>query len=170
MTWISHKLITGSILFAATGDLIIASCGAIGAIIPDRIEGFPDSESETSKATWRRNHRQGSHYLPFYLAVFLITQAILHHQGVTEINAANIISLIHQDSFWPQITTYVVSFVSLGAAFHVLEDAICGTVPGMKTRNRWGTQLFRVGSANEYIGVFSISLFLVTLRIYLQAS
>lgn len=170
MTWISHKLITGSILFAVTGDLIIAGVGAIGAIVPDRMEGYPDSKNETNKENWRRKHRQGSHYLPVYLAVFAITQMALYYQGITKINVANMAQWLHQDFFWAGIATYIASYLSLGAAFHILEDAICGTVPGIKTRNRWGMQLFRVGSANEYIGVFSVSLFLVTLRVYLQSS
>lgn len=165
MTWVSHKLLTGTILFAITGDIVIAGCGAAGAIIPDSIEGFPDPASETAQKSWRKNHRQLSHYFPFYLLVFLITWGFLYRQGITPIGSNNIMPLFNSDVFWPSVITYIISFASLGALFHILEDAICGTVPGFVPQQRWGIQLFMVGSLKEYTIVFLLSFFLGLTRI-----
>lgn len=165
MTWISHKLLTGAILFSLSGDLVISSFGAIGAIIPDAIEGFPDPTSETAQTNWRRNHRQASHYAPFYLAIFMITWIFLYIHGITRIEMDTIIPLFHSDFFWPVIATYILSFVALGAVFHILEDAVCGTVPGFTIRARWGIRLIKVGSIYEYVSIIPISILLIAPRI-----
>lgn len=157
MKWISHKILTGSIVYAITGNSLAAIFASAGSIIPDAIEGFPD---ENNYSSWRKNHRKISHWLPIYLTFFIVLFPIsyFHFSDLSDI--IQYLSCQHPYLF----LAYGISFMALGACFHILEDAICGKVPSLNPQKKIGIKLFYVGSIKEYTYIFPISMALLLLR------
>jgi hypothetical protein len=162
MKWTSHKLLTGAIIFAITGNPIAALATAVGSTIPDAVEGIP---TESNYYRWRARHRQVSHWFVPYLVTFLLFQSysLLHpvHLSFSQLWAmANGDVMDHLPIF-----SWLIAMLSLGACFHIAEDALCGKVPGIKRKKRVGVKLFYVGSVKEYAFVLPVSAILFLLRI-----
>lgn len=166
MTWISHKALTGTFIYLLTGDAAAAIFAAVGSVIPDALEGMPGDGG--SQDAWRRYHRRGTHYAPFYIAVFLIAYLYLGWKGIWRIGIDNLFQLALDEQFWGIIGLYIVSYLSLGAAFHILEDAISGTVPGWSVKKRVGVRWIKTGSPQEYVMTIPISLLFFWLSHYLH--
>lgn len=66
------------------------------------------------------------------------------------------------------IFVWFASMLFLGACFHILEDAVCGKVPGLTMRQRVGVKLFYVGSMREYLFVWGVSLAVVAVRLKME--
>lgn len=158
MKWVSHKIITGSIVFAVTGSPILSAVSALGSVFPDAVEGFPD---ELNYARWRKNHRQLSHWFFPYLMVFCLLISLAGYLGPVSVNTKEFVRVL-QGHGYMQLFLLVVSYFSLGALFHIAEDAICGKVPGVTMQERVGVKLFYVGSAQEY-GIVLVVVSLVVL-------
>lgn len=141
MKWVNHKLITGSIVFIASNDILLTTSSMIGSIIPDALE-FPPWHY-TDKRDYLKQHRKITHWIIPYL--FLITY-ILYLRNVDDITFINTIGL----------------GIILGAIFHIIEDGICGTVPSLDPRKRIGVLLFKTGAIIEYL----LSLVLFYIAIY----
>lgn len=65
MTWISHKILSASLVFTATKDASAIIPTMIGSIFPDLIEYF-------MPGGWRKNHRGISHWFVVYIALLII--------------------------------------------------------------------------------------------------
>ena len=141
MKWVNHKLITGSIVYITTNDLLLTTSAMIGSIIPDALE-FPPWHYK-DKWSYLKQHRKITHWIVPY--VFLLSY-ILYLRSVDGITFINTIGL----------------GILLGAIFHILEDVICGTVPSLDPRKRIGVLLFKTGDVIEYF----LSLVLFYIAIY----
>ena len=141
MKWVNHKLITGSIVYITTNDLLLTTSAMIGSIIPDALE-FPPWHYK-DKWSYLKQHRKITHWIVPY--VFLLSY-ILFLRSVDGITFINTIGL----------------GILLGAIFHILEDVICGTVPSLDPRKRIGVLLFKTGDVIEYF----LSLVLFYIAIY----
>jgi len=141
MKWVNHKLITGSIVYITTNDLLLTTSAMIGSIIPDAAE-FPPWHYK-DKRDYLKQHRKITHWIIPYL--FLLSY-ILYLRNVDGITFINTIGL----------------GVILGAIFHIIEDGICGTVPSLDPRKRIGVLLFKTGAVIEYL----LSLVLFYIAIY----
>ncbi len=136
MKWISHQIVTGFLVYAATDNALFVASSVIGAVIPDRVEGSPPRESR-AYWKWRRNHRTWSHYPPIYFALIIATQF-----AKTQFpNPA------------AEILLTLLTYILIGALLHIAEDSICGKVPVFKPRKKHGLKLFKVGSWQEYFCV-----------------
>lgn len=67
MKWINHKIITFSLVYGATGDLIGSAIAGGASIFPDLIEG-KDFQSER----WKKRHRTFSHWFLFWACLWFV--------------------------------------------------------------------------------------------------
>ena len=70
MKWVNHRLVSGAIIFAVTDDPLLAVCAAAGAVIPDKIEGYPLANYKK----WKKRHRGWSHVPWIYLLLMFSRQ------------------------------------------------------------------------------------------------
>jgi len=159
LKWVNHKLVTGSLIFAVTGNPILSLVSAAGSIVPDAIERMPIGK--------RMTHRQFSHWWLPYLVVFYLSYSSASQHGVLNITAKNIYDLVFYQHFSSLSGFLVIAYFSLGSLLHIAEDAFCGTVPCITIHHRIGIKLFKVGSPREYLIAFSLSLLLLSSRLYL---
>lgn len=166
MKWISHKAITGAIIWGLTTNPILTVASVIGSTFPDWIETPPWAYSDKYK--YLSQHRRGSHwFIPYAAAAILAAilvvgtgtyyHIILHH--ITNINS--IFHYLHSNTikyFIINNTVLLGLFFLIGCLFHILEDGITGKVPGLHIRKKIGVRLFKVGSIQEYIVVAAILL------------
>lgn len=165
MKWTNHKMLTGAIVYAVTGNPLSAVVSAIGSVIPDAVEGFPD---ESNYNAWQKSHRKGSHLAPVYLVTFLLCQAyIFIHPLPTTFYQVITMAKVSMLGNLP-IVAWFIGMLSLGACFHIVEDALCGKVPGLTLKQRVGVKLFYVGSAKEYLFVWPVSLALLFIRLKVE--
>ena len=132
MKWISHIALTGTIAYAVTADPLLTAAAGVGAVLPDKVEGTPQS---VGWRTWRSRHRGWSHWPMLYLALI---------GGLTQVP--------HQ-VFYDAVFFSVLTWLFLGALLHIAEDAVCGKVPLLFPTQKAGIRLFTVGSFREYLFV-----------------
>ena len=142
MKWVNHEIVTGVIVYGATGDLLSTVFSMAGAIFPDKVEGRPG----TNYWSWRARHRGWSHWPVIYIAIYALMQLGFLPQGADAEKG--------------------VSFVCIGALLHIAEDAVCGKVPFLFPWQKVGIKLFKVGSVTEYL--FSMALVIVTYIIHVK--
>ena len=133
MKWINHQIVTGFIVYAATDNALFVASSIIGAVIPDRVEGSPPTES-AAYWKWRKNHRTWSHYPPLYLGLMAAAQIAIEYFQNPKIELA---------------LSFLI-YALVGALLHIVEDGICGKVPVFTPRRKHGIKLFTVGSWKEY--------------------
>ena len=129
MKWVSHTALTGTIAYAVTADPLLTAAAALGAVLPDKIEGSPQS---VGWRTWRSRHRGWSHWPLLYLALI---------GGLTE---------AQRYFFYDAAFFSVLTWLFVGALCHIAEDALCGKVPFLYPTQKIGIRLFTVGSLREY--------------------
>ena len=129
MTWVSHIAVTGTIVYAVTTDPLLTAAAAVGAVLPDKVEGSPGS---VGWSTWRSRHRGWSHWPVLYLALI---------GGLAQARAY---------FFYDAAFFSVLTWLFIGALLHIAEDAVCGKVPGIYPAQKIGIRLFTVGSFREY--------------------
>lgn len=165
MKWINHKLLTGSIVYAITGNSVMAIFSAVGSIIPDAVEGFP---TQSNYYQWRQSHRQKSHWFVPYLLTFFLFQSynFLHPLPASFYQLWS----MAQRSFLNNLPIYswLIAALALGACLHIVEDAFCGKIPGLILKERIGIKLFYVGSLKEYVYVLPISALLLLVRLKME--
>ncbi len=168
MKWVCHKLLTGSIVFATTGNIVFSFIAAAGSIIPDAVEGFPDGNNMTG---WRKKHRQISHWFPIYFCSFLLFYSLTKIYGISQYpkSIRQLFYFLYHVDFKLVLGVWslALSFLFLGACFHILEDALCGKVPALNPKEHWGIKLFYVGSLREYAFVLPVSIGVIMLRLNL---
>ena len=132
MKWVSHISLTATIAYAVTADPMLTAAAAVGAILPDKIEGSPQS---VGWRTWRSRHRGWSHWPMLYIALI---------GGLMQ---------ARQYFFYDAAFFAVLAWIFGGALLHIAEDAVCGKVPLLYPTQRVGIRLFTVGSLREYLFV-----------------
>ena len=138
MKWISHQIVTGSVIYLATDSLLLTACGMAGAVIPDQLEGDPR----------RGFHRGLSHWPGLYLFAIAL---LLTLRPAGPISADDGVMLLVA--------------VMAGALLHILEDALCGEVPLIFPGEKIGLKLFKVGSFTEYFFAAGLILLAYGLRL-----
>ncbi|MBS4040100.1 MAG: metal-dependent hydrolase [Flavobacteriales bacterium] len=172
MKWTSHKLLTGAITFAITGNPITTALTTLGSVFPDVVEGFP---SQGNYNSWRKRHRKLSHWFIPYLMAAMLCYLYSYHGGIANIDINHISFpdlfnlLLHQpedfSTYFP-LLAYLVSLFSLGALCHILQDMLCGKVPFLDPdKQEIGYKLFHVGSWQEYALVIPFSLLFIMARV-----
>lgn len=152
MRWMSHKLVTFAGMMTLTHNVGLSVATALCSVFPDSIEFF------CKNFTNRRIHRQASHYFVPYLAVAIVSYYFLYNTiGLSpfSFNLSLIFALsLHQIP--SVILGYMLLSVSLGSLFHILEDSVCGTVPGLTLKGkRFGKTFFKVNTMEEDFWVFT---------------
>lgn len=163
MKWSSHRIITGLAVYSVTMNPLQSTIIALASVLPDAIEG---TWSGVHLEEWQNKHRQNSHWFVPYLLFFLILQTyILTHYIPDQLDL--LFDIMVEGEIWDNlpIVARLISWLMLGACFHIAEDAICGKVPGLTMDRKVGVKLFYVGSIKEYLYVFVISAILIAIII-----
>ncbi len=162
MTWFSHKILSGSLVYAATGSNVAAFFAALGSVLPDAMEGFPNTGNYR---TWRKKHRQLTHWFVPYIVVVVILFFFANSQGVQYMAPSKILRILRFSSnIQYSLIAYIFGFFAFGAFLHCFEDALCGTIPALNPSSRFGIKLFPVRSPMEYFLVGVTSLLLILFR------
>ena len=132
MKWTSHISLTATIAYAVTADPMLTAAAAVGAVLPDKIEGTPQS---IGWSTWRSRHRGWSHWPMLYIALI---------GGLMQ---------AQQYFFYDAAFFAVLAWIFGGALLHIAEDAVCGKVPLLYPTQKVGIRFFTVGSFREYLFV-----------------
>ena len=132
MKWVSHVSLTGTIAYAVTADPLLTAAAAVGAVLPDKIEGTPQ---RVGWRTWRSRHRGWSHWPMLYIALI---------GGLMQ---------AQQYFFYDAAFFAVLTWIFGGALLHIAEDAVCGKVPLLYPTQKVGIRFFTVGSFREYLFV-----------------
>jgi len=132
MKWVSHTSLTATIAYAITADPLLTAAATLGAVLPDKAEGTPQSVGWRS---WRSRHRGWSHWPMLYLALI---------GGLMEARTA---------FFYDAVFFSILTWIFIGALCHIAEDAVCGKVPLLYPTQKIGIRLFTVGSLREYLFV-----------------
>ena len=132
MKWTSHISLTATIAYAVTADPMLTAAAAVGAVLPDKIEGTPQS---IGWRTWRSRHRGWSHWPMLYV---VLIGGLMQAQ---------------QYFFYDAAFFAVLAWIFGGALLHIAEDAVCGKVPLLYPTQKVGIRLFTVGSLREYLFV-----------------
>lgn len=170
MKWISHKAITGAIIWGLTTNPILTAASVIGSTFPDWIETPPWAYS--NKYQYLKHHRKGSHWFVPYLvaavfvSLFVIGTGAYHNIILHYFNGNNVIySILHYLHFY-NVKYFIINnvalvglFLLIGCLFHIIEDGITGKIPGLHIRDKIGVRLFKVGSIQEYMAVVVVLLF-----------
>ncbi len=162
MKWVSHKVISFSLVWLIVGDFIGAVISGFSSIFPDLVEG-KDYGSER----WMRRHRGISHWLLGWLillglVVFVFYLLFGEFPFVLKGNEFLRGSLDLGMKFWLWMSVYFI----LGCVLHILEDAITGKVPFLRPwKKEFGFRLIRVGGIGEKIFVlFIVFLFFLKMK------
>ena len=153
MKWIDHQVVTGFVVYTATGDLLLSAYSMVGALLPDQLEGSP---LRGSYWRWRSRHRGWSHWPMLYLAML----------GLLMDRRWDVLS---DPRLWSHGSPVVIAaFALIGALLHIAEDAVCGRVPVFTPWKKHGLKLFKVGSFTEYFFCIGIVLLCVVVRLALS--
>jgi len=164
MTWISHKLITFSVMFAFTHNLFFAFVSAMGAIIPDLFEGKGyASVNPFEQERWRQKHRTYTHWFIPYLTVFIVCWLVIKENPMLihpYKNIAVFLSLPKHIS-----VSWILSALSFGALMHILQDAVSGKVPLLNPKvKNFGIRLIPVRSFFEFAVTLLLTAGLLLLK------
>ena len=163
MKWINHEIVTGVIIYTATDDSFFVICSMIGAIIPDKVEGSPPKESK-AYWKWRTKHRTYSHLPIIYLTIFgifsLLTQPAIQDLIPIFSTASN--SPGGYELLMKIINS--VRYICIGCLLHIAEDGICGKVPIIFPKKKYGLKLFKVGTTRENVVVGLIIFACIVLK------
>ena len=147
MKWVSHITLTGTIAYAVTADPLLTAAAALGAVLPDKVEGSPQS---VGWSTWRSRHRGWSHWPMLYIALI---------GGLMQ---------AQQYFFYDAAFFAVLTWIFVGALCHIAEDAVCGKVPLLSPTQKAGVRLFTVGSLREYLFVLVCIGMIYTVQYFLH--
>ena len=157
MKWLNHKLITGFLVHAVTGDIPGAVVSAAGSIYPDALEfGYSPSR-----------HRKLSHWWVIYGVALFAVYAILKYRfgGVCDLTLA-----IKNLSGGTDVFFTVIFYFLIGCMLHIAQDALCGHVPLLNPfKKSFDVRLFRVGSFAEYAITAVIIIVLVFMPLKVHA-
>lgn len=159
MKWLNHELVTGSAVYALTGENLVYTVAAMaGSIIPDYLEGKPP-EDKDGYCHWRCLHRQWSHWFVPYAVLALVT---IYYSSFGMSLHSLLDALMRGDG---KAACTVAGFFAIGSILHIAEDFLCGKVPSLNPRKRAGLKIFAVGSIREYCFSLSIAAFFYVIMI-----
>lgn len=163
LIWKNHRLTTGAIVFAITGDPLAAAVAVSGSVHPDAIEGH-NYEADN----WKSNHRRWSHWFVPYLAMIaaLWCAGFIMDRGC-ELRTpfASPLELVISGCYLRAALT-LMAFYPVGCLLHILEDSLFGRVPFFHpTKRTFGIQLFKTRSIAEYAFAWSLSITLIFWRL-----
>jgi inner membrane protein len=146
--WESHKILSFSVVLAATLSFPGAILAAFGSIFPDLIEGkgFLHHPFSVQYQKWQKRHRGLSHLFIMYLSALILSIIIL--------------KVVALSTTYYYVALFMAFFFA-GCCLHILQDALCGKVPFLTTGKKYGIRLFRVGSIAEHVVVLAISAILL---------
>lgn len=152
MKWENHKIVTISIVYLFTSNVISALVAGFGAIFPDLIEGSTVNSSR---------HRTVSHWFPLYLIPLIFV--IFSFSGEPYLLSLSEVVNNLEDLLVQEKSYYIVKVFSLwfliGCLFHIFEDSLTGRIP-LKTPFRkvllFRRRFFYTGSFKEYLFSFLI--------------
>lgn len=167
MKWINHKLITFSLVFLITDNIVSSSIAALGSVFPDKLEMNPfetlNKNKDKKTIQLAKDHRKTSHWFVLYLVPALIL--LLYLKSYVFLSTKEFILLaknIYQNSVL--FASYVFFFFFVGCLLHIFEDALTGKVPLLNPKKKNFTlKITYTGSLSEYLLAFSI--FIATLII-----
>ncbi|MEM4620313.1 MAG: metal-dependent hydrolase [Desulfurococcaceae archaeon] len=141
MKWINHKIITFSLVYGWTGDVLGSAIAGVASIGPDWIEG-KDFQSES----WRKRHRTFSHWFLFWACLWFVF-FLLSKDFVGKFTISELFTGLSE----ARVIYYVFFFILTGWVLHIIEDAISGGVPIINPFKKiYSFRLFRTGSFWEY--------------------
>ena len=144
MKWLTHEVVTGVLVYAATDDPMAAVYSMAGAIIPDKVEGNPFKR--------HLSHRGWSHWPLLYILLAWVFASGKEYLGLD-------FGTLKEIGY----------FMAIGALLHIAEDALCGKVPWLTPYHKIGVRLFKVGSVGEYLTALVLVLGAYGLKIVLTA-
>ena len=163
MIWANHRLVTGALVFAMTGDVIASGMSVMGSTFPDSIEGH-DYASET----YNKSHRRSSHWFVPYLCASLTLWALALLPFIFATKPVLGFPLpftLLKSGAWDRAIVAGLGFIPVGCLCHILEDSICGYVPLWHPRKKvFGHRWFKVRSPQENAFALIVSFLLVFLR------
>jgi len=153
MKWENHKIVTISIVYLFTSNVISALIAGFGALFPDLIEG--------SAINSRSKHRTVSHWFPLYAIPLVLV--IFSFSGEPYLLSVSEVVNNLEDFLAQEKSYYIVKVFSLwflvGCLFHIFEDSLTGRIP-LKSPFRkvllFRKRLFHTGSFKEYLFSFLI--------------
>lgn len=147
MRWCNHRLVSASIAFGLTGQLVPTILAYKGSTIPDQVEG-----SDYDSPSWAAHHRKHSHYWVFYLIPLVLCLIWLNYQLTLRLTYTGVSHMIYTDQTGALIlfTVYAIQWLAIGCLMHIAEDIFCGGVPGLTVNKRIGVRIFYVGTPREY--------------------
>lgn len=164
MKWVNHKIVTGFTVLVITGNLFYGIVAAAAATLPDMMETPPWKFKKDYE--YKRQHRQISHWFVPWLVILLLAGAVIYGRPVSW-NIHYLTSTLLYNPMKAQLlpnVAVIVALIAVGGLFHILEDALCGTVPNYKMKGkRWGKRFFQVNSSKERIGVCIYSIAMMVL-------
>lgn len=164
MKWVNHKIVTGFTVLVITGNPFYGIVAAAAAALPDMMETPPWKFKKDYK--YKRQHRQISHWFVPWLVILLLAGAVIYGRPVSW-NIHYLTSTLLYNPMKAQLlpnVAVIVALIAVGGLFHILEDALCGTVPNYKMKGkRWGKRFFQVNSSKERIGVCIYSIAMMVL-------
>ena len=112
MTWVSHRLLTGTVVAIATHNIGAVIASVVGSVFPDRIEQW-------FLGSWQRHHRKTSHWWILYLLPCVVICMMFRK--------------IYGVYPWQWNLHFQPLFLAFwffaGCIIHILEDSICGKIP-----------------------------------------
>ncbi len=178
MTWKTHKLLSFSFILLITKNPLWALLGAIGSILPDKVEFVMYGK------TWSYDvHRKITHWPILWLSLCCIFYLSIYQTYSYQIlNAFTLNSLLNKN-FWSsinfaknllnhrlgdfEILFFIFCFwLSVGGFLHVLQDAISGKIPLIHPFKRtFGVRLIRTKSKEEK-GLFFLFLLVLLIKFF----
>jgi len=155
MKWISHKLLTGLMVYSLTNDAVGATISAFGALLPDKIENQDYNNFDLKR------HRKLSHWFIPYTFLALVLYLVIYFKAKEIPDLFEIMKYFFKDFklTWNFISTNYVILITtaffyflVGCIFHLLEDSISGRIPLLNPKKKvFGVKLIETNSTLEYI-------------------
>lgn len=147
MIWRSHRIVTGSFIFALTGNFVAALSAVSGSVFPDSLE---------MTCPFIRHRTVGHWWIPYTAIMVFILVFILH--GYLLPNTLSFVTLFRSYDF-TSVGIYIfancIFWFLAGCLCHIAEDALTGYVPLWCPRDKKiNYRKFYTGSPKEDTFVF----------------
>jgi uncharacterized membrane protein len=166
MKWVSHKIVSFSVVYFLTSDLVASVLTGAGAVLPDLLEG-----KDFHTKAWQKTHRTITHWFLGWLILvfsFLSYFYFRFHNFPWAFDGVKLYQFFlsgrffHSQIFSELAVCFFGFYLSLGGLLHIIEDAMSASVPLFNPFHRsFRLAGIRVGSFEEaLIVLLFIFLFL----------
>lgn len=147
MIWRSHRIVTGSFIFALTGNFVAALSAVSGSVFPDSLE---------MTCPFIRHRTVGHWWLPYAVLMVLIFSFILKFHLLPD--SLSFLTLFRSYDF-SSVGVYIfancIFWFLAGCICHIAEDSLTGYVPLWRPRDKKiHFRKFYTGSPKEDTFVF----------------